>query len=155
MLKKPVFFAVFAALIITNLSATLAQTGFQTHSSSSGVGWQTNQYAQFAPAATSTSNVQTVEIAVVNYPETTLSQTSAYAATQVSPNVVPVANAYAPVAPAPSIPLQPVVRHAPATTHAPVVMNAPVVEHVPAATYAPAVLYTPAVPMQPVCTSGG
>ena len=58
MLKKPVFFVVCAALAITNLSATIAQTGVQSHAPSLRSTWQINQYAtpstlKVQPASTS------------------------------------------------------------------------------------------------------
>ena len=155
MLKKPAFFVVCAALAITNLSVTMAQTGPEANVSSFGSALQTNQYAQFSPAIKSTLKVQPASAS-----GTTFSQPSSYVTAAVS-------TTSAALAPAPSIPPQPVVEQAPAVEQAPVVEytpvveHAPVVEHVPAVThapaisYAPAMTYAPAARATPICTSGG
>jgi len=139
MLKKLVFLAVFAALVIVNLSAASAQTGVP-YIQPSGSGLQANQYVQGAPVIEFTSEIPPVPTVPVNQPTTSISQPRSHGAAQVLPNSFPMVTAYRFLAPAPAIPNQPVVEHVPAV-YSPT-------------TYAPAVTY-PVMPMQPVCTSGG
>ena len=112
MLKKPVFFVVCAALAITNLSATIAQTGVQSHAPSLRSTWQINKYA-----TPSTLKVQPASTAATK----TFSKSSSYTKAPVSKKSVPNSTAHATLAPAPSIPLQPVVEHTPFVEHTPVV----------------------------------
>lgn len=132
MLKNPVFFAVCAALAITNLSATIAQTEVKPKVPT----WQINPYAaQYIPAAKSTSKVQPASTDSANHSKKPFSESSSYTKAQVSTKSVPASTAHAALAPAPSIP------------------NQSAIERTPAVTYAPAVSYAPAVTAQPICTS--
>lgn len=134
MLKKSVFFVVFAALAIANLSATLAQSGFQTSST-----WQTNPYAQLTPTE-STPEIQPASTDYENHLGVTYYQASSY---PVLTDPVPVSNAYVPLTTTSDF------------TYAADTTYAPGATYTPDTTYAPDTNFAPVSPIQPICDSGG